>query len=57
MSCHKPRPTRNVFNPGTGAKAWCVGCHDWWPAVQVPMGQEKRNDAGKITASYAPVAH
>lgn len=57
MSCARPRPTRNVYNSGYGAKAWCPDCRDWLPAVQVPFGQERKNAAGKITASYAPIVH
>jgi hypothetical protein len=57
MTCRKPHPTRKVINPGTGVRAWCPTCQEWRPAAQVPFGQERRNRDGKITATYAPVAH
>jgi hypothetical protein len=56
-SCATPIATKRVINPGTGVKAYCPGCKSWQPAAQVAWGQELRNTAGEITATYAPIAH
>ena len=55
--CARPRPTKRVMSPSGRALAFCTSCKSWVPAVPVPFGKERRNPQGKITASYAPIAH
>jgi hypothetical protein len=56
-ACTNPKPTKRIFNSGTGPKAYCPGCKKFQPAHQVPWGQERRNELGHITASFAPREH
>lgn len=54
---HKPAATKRTVSGSTGPLAWCPSCQAFKPAAQVAWGQERRDSAGRITATYAAIPH